>query len=134
MTDNFTMKAVFLGVLLGAFAVSLVNFLCHLAFARELFNDGLYIILYFFFVPQGMLLGGMTGYSIAAMRSGQRRQAGKGLLTGGALLIAAGLLFAFSYPSDHWDYLTGYFGVALVWAIANIIWGSILLKTHSSAM
>lgn len=126
-------SAVVIGVVVGAIAVSLVNFLLHLAFARQLFNDGLYLILYFFFVPQGAWLGGFTAYALMEARRGSRRRAGTVLLTGSVLLIGAALLFAFSYPSDHWDYLTGYFGVALVWALGLIIWAVLLAKAPPPA-
>lgn len=117
-----------IGAVVGAIVVSLVNFLLHLAFARQLFNDGLYVILYFFFVPQGAWLGGFTGHSLMEARRGSCRRAGITLLIGSVLLIVAALLFAFDYPAYHWDSLIGYFGVALVWALGLIVWAILLAK------
>jgi hypothetical protein len=125
--------AVVIGVVGGAGAVSLVNFLLHLAFARQLFNDGLYIILYYFFVPQGAWLGGFTGYGLVEARRGRCRRAGGALFIGGIALVAVALMFAFSYPSDRWDYLTVYFGVALIWALGLIVWAVLLTKASPSA-
>lgn len=122
-----------IGSLLGAVAVSLANFLEQLAFERALFSDGLYIILYFLYVPQGAWLGALTGYGLSAVGRVNRRRTGAILIAGSGLLIAVGLLFAYSYPANHWDYLIGNFGVALLWAAGIIPWGIAWAKSARSS-
>lgn len=128
-----TISAIF-GAIVGAIAISLVNFLLHVLFAPQLLHDGQYVFVFFLFVPQGAWLGGFTGYALARVHDADHRWAGFALLVGSLIIVVTALLLAFSYSADHWDYLTSYFGVSLLWAVVLIVWAIIWAKSKPSAV
>jgi hypothetical protein len=122
-----------LGSLLGAIAISLLSFLTHLLFFPQVFNDGLYPLVYLLIVPQGVWLGGVMGYALTRNHTGNHRWVGMTLLVGSVVFVGAALILALSQSSNSWDYLIGYFGVALIWASALFLWAIFLLATAEPA-
>ncbi len=120
--------AVFIGFGAGGIVVSLLNTLLTAIFARDLFKDGQYAMLYFFWVPQGAWLGAFTGYGLAASRTSNRVFVGIALIVASLLFAVPAILFSFGDSNGAWDRLIGFFGLALVWALALIIWGIVLMK------
>ena len=127
-----TISAV-LGAMLGAIAISLINFLWHLIFMPQLLHDGQYVFVFFLFVPQGAWLGAFTGYALATVHDTNHRKAGFTLLIGSLVLFVAALAFAFS-NADPWDYMTSYFGASLIWAVVLIVWAVNWAKSEPSAV
>ena len=85
-------------------------------------KDGQFVLVFFFTVPFGGMLGATTGCATALLRMSQTAAAGKICLLGGG--IAGGLAGALLFIGFPLFYLF----VQLVWSTLLVIWGIVLLR------
>ena len=119
-------KGILLGSILGAIAMSLGYYLFDYCVNPRLIYDGSYFLIegLLAFSPQGIWLGAVTGYAVAAARGGLLKKASIISICGILLFLIAPSWFVikdplhfYAYePSERWSQMGYYYGGGLLWA------------------
>ena len=116
----------FLGAIAGAAVLSVLATALYALFAPQAFGDGQFVLLYFFTVPFGGLLGGAWGASVQIAK--QNPVFAGWLCVGAGGLVAAFLLFWIVGQSDFLGRLIApWCSVPLLGAILTLARGILLL-------